>query len=102
MAKFETGKPKTGGRRKGTKNKTTDEIRKMYQMVLSKKVDQLEDHLDTMSPFQQWMVLDKLSNKVLPNLNDNKETVEHSGEIKINVSFTDDFLSSESPAIDDL
>jgi hypothetical protein len=95
MARYEKGKPKTGGRKKGTKNKTTDEIRMMYQMVLSKKVDQLEEHLETMSPFQQWILLDKLSNKVLPNLNKNDDSINHSGEIKIIVEYGSDEVEGD-------
>ena len=85
MARFTKGTPKpaNSGRKKGVKNKTTDEIRKALQQVLSNKVDELEKDLKTMSPFQQWMILDKVSNKVLPTLNKNDDAVTHSGEIKI-------------------
>jgi hypothetical protein len=91
MARFTKGNPKpaNSGRKKGVKNKTTDEIRKALQQVLSNKVDELAGDLKTMSPFQQWMILDKVSNKVLPTLNKNDDSIAHSGSIKITVSFDD-------------
>jgi len=92
MAKFTKGTPRlpNAGRKKGTKNKTTEEIRTAFQKVLSMKTDELEADLASMSPFQQWMLLDKLSNKVLPNLSKSDDSVEHSGGINIIVKYESD------------
>jgi hypothetical protein len=84
---FEKGKPKTGGRVKGTINKTTPEIREAIQKVMSAKIDELESDLEKMNPFQQWMILEKVAKYFMPALNKNEDTVDHTGEVKITVSF---------------
>lgn len=93
---FEKGRQKTGGRQKGTKNKTTQEIRDAIQKVLSSKVSELEADLETMSEFKQWQILQAVAKYVMPTLNKNDDKVEHSGEIKINVNFSDDLGISET------
>ena|ERR1700712_1149064 len=86
---FEKGKAKTGGRAKGVINKTTPEIREAIQKVMSAKIDELESDLEMMNPFQQWMILEKVAKYFMPALNKNEDTVEHSGVIKVTVSFVD-------------
>ncbi len=86
---FEKGKEKTGGRKPGVKNKTTDQIREAIGQVLSNKIDELADDLLTMSPFQQWMILDKVAKYRIPALNKNEDTVAHSGEVKVIVTYED-------------
>ncbi|TWR26914.1 hypothetical protein FPZ42_07720 [Mucilaginibacter achroorhodeus] len=86
---FHKGQQKTGGRKKGTKNKTTQEIRDAIQLVLSDKVDQLAEDLAKMDKFKQWTILNAVAKYVLPTLNKNDDTVEHTGEININISFED-------------
>jgi len=97
---FQKGREKTGGRVKGSKNKTTQEIRDALQKVLSNKIEDLETDLATMSEFKQWTILNSVAKFVLPTLNKNDDKVEHSGEININVNFSDDLGISEtnSPA----
>ena len=90
---FEKGKPKpngkTGGRLKGTLNKTTPEIREAIQKVMSAKIDELESDLEKMNAFQQWMILEKVAKYFMPALNKNENAVEHTGEINVTVSFLD-------------
>ena len=88
--KFEKGREKTGGRKPGVKNKTNKEIREAIQMVLSDKVDELADDLLKMDKYKQWTILNAISKFILPTYNKNEDTVEHSGEIKISISFEDD------------
>jgi hypothetical protein len=52
--------PKTG-RKLGTKNKSTQEMRDMIQMVTDKNIERLAEDLDLMSPTNRWMVLPKLA-----------------------------------------
>ena len=89
---FEKGVPKpggkTGGRLKGSLNKTTPEIREAIQKVMSSKIDELESDLEKMNPFQQWMILEKVAKYFMPALNKNEDTVEHTGEVKITVCFS--------------
>lgn len=89
MARYEKGKPKTGGRKKGVQNKTTEQIREQIKNVVSNKLDVFEADLATMSPFQQWQILEKVTKYFLPALNKNDDSVEHSGNISINISFDD-------------
>lgn len=92
MAKFRKGdkKPANSGRKKGVKNKTTEQIREQIKNVVSNKLDVFEADLATMSPFQQWQILEKVTKYFLPALNKNDDSVEHSGEIKIIVTYGDD------------
>jgi len=96
MARFEKGQGKIGGRVKGTPNKTTQEIRDAIQNVLSNRIEQLDNDLNKMSPAQRWMILDKVTKYIMPALAKNDDKVEHSGEISINISYTDDIQPNES------
>ncbi|GAA4907051.1 hypothetical protein [Mucilaginibacter defluvii] len=86
---FQKGRAKTGGRKPGVKNKTTQEIRDKIQLVLSNKIEELEADLEQMSEFKQWTILNAVAKYVMPQLSKSDDTVEHSGEINITVSFTD-------------
>ena len=87
---FQKGKPKTGGRKKGVKNRTTAEIRQHIQTVIDAQYNKLESDLDSLSPFQRVMMVEKLTKYFLPALNKNDDTVNHSGEIKIIVEYNSD------------
>lgn len=101
--KFQKGDPKpvNSGRKKGVKNKSTQEIRDAIQKVLSNKIDELESDLELMSPFNQWQILDKVAKYFMPALSKSDDTLEHSGEIQINVSFTDE-PTSDNPTAEDV
>lgn len=95
MAKFEKGKPKTGGRKKGVKNRTTAEIRQHIQTVIDGQYDKLEADLNSLSPFQRVMMVEKLTKYFLPALNKNDDSINHSGEIKIIVEYGSDDKESD-------
>lgn len=84
---FEKGRPKTGGRKPGVKNKTTQEIRDKIQEILSSNVDELADDLLVMGSFKKWTILNAVAKYVMPQLSKNDDTVEHSGNVNITVSF---------------
>ena len=94
MAKFKIGDPKpaNSGRKPGVKNKTTQEIRDAIQKVLSDNVDGLADDLLVMGSFKKWTILNSVAKFVMPQLNKNEDTVEHSGNVNITVSFQDDII----------
>jgi hypothetical protein len=94
--KFEPGHAKMGGRQKGTKNKTTIEIKEAIQLVLSDKVDKLAEDLEDMNAFKQWTILNAVAKYVLPTYNKNEDSVEHSGNINIKVSFEDTETPTDS------
>lgn len=91
MGKFKTGDEKlpNSGRKKGTPNKTTAEIREAIQKVLADKVDVLAADLANMTEFKQWTILNAVAKYVLPTLNKNDNDTNVSGEINITVSFDD-------------
>lgn len=84
--KGESGNPK--GRPKGTKNRTTEEIRQFLQQVVDKNLDNLETDLEKMNVTNRWMILNKITDKFLPNLSKNDNQNENSGEITIKVEYT--------------
>lgn len=94
---FEKGREKTGGRKAGVTNKTTQEIRDKIQKVLSNRVEELDTDLSSMSEFKRWTILNAVAKYVLPALNKNEDTVEHSGQINITVSYSD----SDTDALSD-
>jgi hypothetical protein len=101
MSKFEKGREKTGGRAKGTPNKTSAEIKEAIQAVLSLRVDELDDDLEKMDKYKKWTILNAVTKYILPTYNKNEESVEHSGEIKISISFEDDTTSTKNNDNDD-
>jgi hypothetical protein len=59
---------KTGGRSKGTVNKTTAEIREQYQKLVSNNLEQLDNDLKSLEPLQRLKMIIELSKFVVPTL----------------------------------
>jgi hypothetical protein len=59
---------KTGGRTKGTVNKSTIEIREHYQKLVSDNLEQLDNDLKSLDPLQRLKVIIELSKFVCPTL----------------------------------
>jgi hypothetical protein len=59
---------KTGGRTKGTPNKTTSEIREHYQRLITDNIDLLDNDLKALEPVQRLKMIIELSKFVLPTL----------------------------------
>lgn len=59
---------KTGGRSKGTQNKTTTEIREHYQNLISNNLGQLNEDLSSLEPLQRLKIIIELSKFVVPTL----------------------------------
>lgn len=62
-----TGK-KFGGRKKGTPNKTTEEIRENFQLLVSNNLEQLEEDLNELEPEKRVKMIIELSKFVIPTL----------------------------------
>lgn len=62
-----TGK-KYGGRQKGTPNRTTTEIRQMYQYLIESNLDLLENDIKELQPKERLRIIIELSKFVLPTL----------------------------------
>ncbi len=59
---------KTGGRTKGTPNKTTIEIREKYQLLIEETLEQLNEDIKTLEPKDRIKVIIELSKFVIPTL----------------------------------
>lgn len=90
MARYEKGKTKTGGRKKGVQNRTTEQIREYIKDIVDGELKTLPEDLKQMNKFQKWQILEKVTKYFLPALNKNDDSVEHSGSINIIVSYDDD------------
>jgi len=64
MAKGE----KTGGRKKGTPNKTTQEIRDKFSLLLSNNIDTLQNDINQLEPKDRIKTLIDISKFVIPTL----------------------------------
>ena len=61
-------KEKTGGRAKGTPNKTTAQIRNEFQILISNNIEVLQNDIEALDPLQRIKTLIELSKFVLPTL----------------------------------
>lgn len=70
------GKPKTGGRRKGTPNKTTAELKALVYSIVSDNLDSVKTNFKKLEPEMQFAYVIKLLPFVLPKQQDTKITVD--------------------------
>ena len=59
---------KTGGRTAGAVNKTTAEIRKHFQNLVSDNLEQLNEDLKSLEPLQRLKMIIEISKFVVPTL----------------------------------
>jgi hypothetical protein len=59
---------KFGGRTKGTPNKTTNEIREYYQLLIDENLEQIKEDLSTLEPKERLKIILELSKFVVPTL----------------------------------
>lgn len=64
---FEPGN-NLGGRKPGSKNKTTEEIRASFQELLENNLSKLQQDLDKLEPEERLKIILSLSKFVLPTL----------------------------------
>lgn len=57
---------KTGGRQKGTPNRTTKETREALKQIIDNELDNLPKLMEAMKPYQRADVITKLIQYVLP------------------------------------
>lgn len=62
---FEKGKPKTGGKKKGTANKVTTEVREVFKGMMERQLLKVEDAFDELRAESAEKYLTCLS-KILP------------------------------------
>lgn len=59
---------KFGGRKKGTPNKSTKEIREMLKTLVSNNIEQLDEDIKQLEPVQRIKAIIELSRFVIPTL----------------------------------
>ena len=62
------GKINREGRPKGKPNKTTQEIRESFSLLLSNNLEKLQSDLNELEPFQRIKILLELSKFIIPTL----------------------------------
>lgn len=72
---------KTGGRKAGTPNKTTAEIREHFQNLIAENLEQLNDDLKKLEPLQRLKIIIDLSKFVVPTL----KAIESKNQNEINI-----------------
>lgn len=65
---FEKGKPKTGGRAKGTPNTVTRDLHELIREVVESSAEQMKQDLAAMEPRDRVNALIKLAEFVAPKL----------------------------------
>lgn len=66
MARFKAGDPKRGGRAKGTRNKTSEQLRATIQSFIELNWQRIQADFDAMKPAERLAFLNSLLRHVLP------------------------------------
>jgi hypothetical protein len=74
-----TGK-KFGGRTKGTPNKTTNDIREKYQLLIEETLEQLSEDIKALDPKERLKIIIELSKFVIPTLKATDLMIEENNE----------------------
>jgi len=86
---FQKGKPKTGGKKKGTKNKATRDIKEAYRLLIEKNIDNLTEWLKKIAeknPKDAIYIIHNLSEYVIPKLARQEITGENGNPIQHEIS----------------
>ena len=76
-------KEKTGGRTKGTPNRTTAETKELLQTIVSKELDKLGAMLEQLEPNERINAISKLLPYILPKQSETSFSTEDQQPIKI-------------------
>tara|TARA_R110002050_G_scaffold10018_1_gene34890 strand:+ start:202 stop:537 length:336 start_codon:yes stop_codon:yes gene_type:complete len=90
MPNFKKGNKTGSGRPKGSKNKSTQQIKNAFQALLSNSLPQLIEDVNEMEPKDRANFLLKLSDKILPSLKSVDSVVETKGiqQLGFNLNYT--------------
>lgn len=86
--KGESGNP--NGRPKGSRNRSTEEMRELIKKVVDNNLENLENDLSRMSPANRWTIIQKLSQYFMPTLSKTDNQNNNSGELNITIKYKDD------------
>lgn len=91
-----TGK-KFGGRKKGTPNKSTEEIRELFKALLENNINKIQKDLDKMEPQQRVKVILEIAKFVIPTL----RSSDIKAEVDLGLSYTP-IWGKIDPVLDDI
>ena len=81
------------GRPKGSVNKSSNEIRETFQLLLENNIEKIQEDLNELEPKDRIKLLLDLSNYILPKL----RTTEYKGEAQnITIDFSEDISFEEN------
>ena len=81
------------GRPKGSVNKSSNEIRETFQLLLENNIEKIQEDLNELAPKDRIKLLLDLSNYILPKL----RTTEYKGEAQnITIDFSEDISFEEN------
>ena len=81
--KFEKGKPKTGGRRKGTPNKVTESIRQKLLILIDGSFETVKDDLKSLPPQDRLNTFFRFLEYAIPKPKDVKIDISSLSETEI-------------------
>ena len=96
-------KEKTGGRAKGTPNKTTSEIKAILSGFVSRNIDTMQQDFDSIEdPFLRLQMMEKLLKYILPTNVKNDLTIEGNAnkELVVTVVYSDTPLANREEDVD--
>jgi len=83
----QSGNPK--GKPKGAKNRTTEQMREFLKNLANENFERIQEDLDSMSPYNRQVILDKITSRFMPTLTQADITGSLNTVSKIVVSYAD-------------
>ena len=80
-------KMKTGGRQKGTPNRTTKNIKEAINLIVSNNIDRLQDDIDSLEPKERIKVIIDFLPFVVPKLQSVQTDAEPEAKEPVTIRF---------------
>lgn len=84
-----TDKPDGSGRKKGSTNKVTKDVKEIISKIVEERIAELNNDLDNMTPSMKWIILEKIMKFAYPTLSSQKidADVKHDGNIEVRINY---------------
>lgn len=89
---FQKGRNKTGGKKKGSQNKATKDIKEAYQQLIENNLDNLTAWLEKVAakdPEKAIKIINDLSEYVIPKLARSEHTGKDGKDLNTTITFKD-------------
>ena len=93
------GTPKTGGRTKGTPNKSTTELKQWINDLIDQNKEVLENDLKNLEPTERWRIMEKLLTYIIPKQQSISIEAQAEAEMKALNELMEDFPEEAIDAI---